>query len=556
MKEAGVRIGKDERGIALVLTLFLMLAMSVVGASMMFLSQTETYSSMNYRMMSQARYGAESGIQRTANYLFYNCAIAPGAGCFPLPTAAEITANYNTTVSPVTLVANNQPVVLSYDSTKSNYPTAAVATTFKNLFATPMSLGATNTAKVNFAPTATLMSMELIPAANALGGADQVLQTWQIVADGTITGGTRTATVEVSAVLDTQKYSSTSSALVNYGAFATGATCGAIKLSGGASTKSYDSTALVGGNPVVSNSGGNVGTNGNLTESGGATINGTLSTPRVGIGSCSAGNVTGESSSGGATVTGGIVQLPTSVTLPTPVITNPNTAAPGTVPTSNLNLVSNSTCATLGLPAGATCTGTTAGSAAGLTVDPHGVTVNWGSLSFGGGAKLTIDTGTYNINDVRVAGGGSLTISGHVDMTVINTVSLSGGGQLITQTSADQLALNVVDVGTASTPIDFSGGSVVNNTYDASLIQVQYAGTGTIQLSGGTKQAEVIYAPNAAASFSGGSALYGEVIASTVTDSGGATVYYDRSLATKGLFTTVKYFSGNPMLGTFTWSKY
>ena len=37
----------------------------------MLLSQTETYSSMNYRLMSQARYGAESGVHKATNYLLY-----------------------------------------------------------------------------------------------------------------------------------------------------------------------------------------------------------------------------------------------------------------------------------------------------------------------------------------------------------------------------------------------------------------------------------------------------------------------------------------------------
>src|SRR5436309_1765142 len=37
----------NEKGIALVLSLFLMTAMSLVAASLMFLAQTETYSSMN-----------------------------------------------------------------------------------------------------------------------------------------------------------------------------------------------------------------------------------------------------------------------------------------------------------------------------------------------------------------------------------------------------------------------------------------------------------------------------------------------------------------------------
>jgi len=59
----------NQRGIALVLALFLMSALSVLGASLMFLSQTETYASMNYRMMSQARYAAEAGIQKASNFL-------------------------------------------------------------------------------------------------------------------------------------------------------------------------------------------------------------------------------------------------------------------------------------------------------------------------------------------------------------------------------------------------------------------------------------------------------------------------------------------------------
>ena len=70
--------------------------------------------------MSQARYGAESGIQKAANYLLYTY-IAPA-----LPRADPI-ANYNTDVSPVTCTngcpANGSPFVLSANATKAwNYP--------------------------------------------------------------------------------------------------------------------------------------------------------------------------------------------------------------------------------------------------------------------------------------------------------------------------------------------------------------------------------------------------------------------------------------------------
>ena len=64
---------------------------------------------------------------------------------------------------------------------------------------------------------------------------------------------------------------------------------------------------------------GNVGTNGNLAGVGNTTtINGTLSTPRAGVGDCTTDNVTAATISGWATVEEGLVTLPQPITLPTP----------------------------------------------------------------------------------------------------------------------------------------------------------------------------------------------------------------------------------------------
>jgi len=60
---------RDEQGIALVITLFLMASLSALAVSMMFLSQTETASSRNYKTMSQARYAGEAGVHKAINYL-------------------------------------------------------------------------------------------------------------------------------------------------------------------------------------------------------------------------------------------------------------------------------------------------------------------------------------------------------------------------------------------------------------------------------------------------------------------------------------------------------
>lgn len=554
---------RDERGIALVLSLFIMLALASVAASLMFLSQTETYSSMNYRLMSQARYGAESGIQKAANYLLYTY-VEPSTG------GADSIASYVTTVSPVTY--NGQPVVVSANADMaSNYPVAAVQTAFSNAVHGTLASGTT---PVDYAPYATLLSMEEIPAASSTDGLAHTIQTWQITSVGSVTAGTRKAEVEVTATLDTQKISTSSQSLLKYAAFATAATCGALQFSGGAQTKSFDSHAsgfnpaatvsatngglqtncsASGADPLTCNK-GSVGTNGNLTESGGAAINGTLSTPRIGVGSCSSGNVNAETTSGGATVTGGLVQLPQAVSIAPPAVTNPGP------PTSNLSVTSTTTCAALGLSSPASCSGTNAGTGTGLTVTPNGATINWGNLSISGGGKLVINDGTYNLNSVSVSGGGSITTDAAPDttinMTVVRTFSLSGGATFNIPATGSTVALNMVDTASVTTPVDFSGGSVSNGSMDASKFQIKYGGTGSIKLSGGTKQAAVVYAPNAAISFSGGSALYGAVIGKTIIDSGGAHIFYDRNLQSSGLFTTTTWQAGNSMLSSFSWKKY
>jgi len=283
-----------------------------------------------------------------------------------------------------------------------------------------------------------------------------------------------------------------------YGAFGTSGTCGALKFAGGATVDSYKSSDLVGlpaGTvPVPVASGGNVGTNGNLTESGMATITGTLSTPRVGVGNCSNGNVDAVTSSGGATVQGGVVQLPQTVTLPLPTAPNP-------LPLTG-NVIINAD-----------------------TTYPPSVDPGYRDLKVTGG-DLHFTAGTYTINSLSLSGTARLVIdSGPV------IIKLAG-----------QNENNVLDFGGQST--------LVNTSYDASQVQFQYAGTGNINLRGGASFAAMVYAPNAAASFSGGTDFYGSVVASTLADTGGTSIHFDKSLQGK-------YFTaGNEMMSAFTWKKY
>src|SRR5262249_31776659 len=120
----------NEQGIAMIIALFMVLAMSVLGTTLMFVSQTETASSMNYRMMSQARYGAESGIHQAANYLLSAAYtnVEPGTATDPFNPFPGV---YTTNVSPV--LWNNSEVRLSSEpGVTQNYPINSVKTDFAN----------------------------------------------------------------------------------------------------------------------------------------------------------------------------------------------------------------------------------------------------------------------------------------------------------------------------------------------------------------------------------------------------------------------------------------
>ena len=489
-----------QKGIALILTLILLFVLSVMAVSLMFVSQTETWSSLNYRLTSQARDGAEAGINSAANYIV-NTYTEPGGVGDP------ITA-YSTTVSPVTY--GGTPVYLSTMTTPApNYPVAAVQTAFNTAGVGKGSLTAGNNT-INYNTYAELISMP--QAFKAYGSTNNTtVQTWQIVSIGSI-NSVRNSQVEVSAILEQHR-----TPTFNYAAFATDNGCGALNFGGGGNTNSYDSSAaLSGGLPVTSATFGNVGTNGNLATSGSpTTLNGTLSTPRTGVGACSAGNVTAWSASSG-NVTGGLVQLPQTIVYPAPTVP----------PAGTVDISSNSSCPTVAamVIAGGTCTSssvmTLAPSIAGGTMSLHALTLT-------GNQDLHLAAGTYNIDSLTETGNTALVLD---SVPVIFNVTGSGGG----------------------TVIQLTGGGVVNTTgnFDPTTFQILYSGSGTVSLKGGANAVGLLYAPNASFSFAGGSDWYGAVIGKDMTDMGGAAVHYDRTLQNKS-FTV-----GPWMLDSFTWKKY
>src|SRR5437763_16295773 len=112
---------RRQRGMALVLALIIVLLLSTIAVSLMAITNGEIWSTMNYRLMVQARYAAEAGAQRAINYLSYS--YAP-------PTSAQIWS-YDLTKSPVQDSATHNAVVLSgISSISANSPNSSAQTAF------------------------------------------------------------------------------------------------------------------------------------------------------------------------------------------------------------------------------------------------------------------------------------------------------------------------------------------------------------------------------------------------------------------------------------------
>jgi Tfp pilus assembly protein PilX len=532
-KEKLIMKRSKQKGVALIFALIFILVLSVTAATLMFLSQSETWSSMNYRLMTQSRYGAEAGLHAAANYMMNNYTLPGGAG-------DPLTA-YKLTVSPVTLAAGGSPIALglTMNGISANYPVGAVKTGFNTASQSSLMAGS-NT--VNYSVSAELLSMRSVVQC----GNSQPLtaQLWRLTSHGDITG-TRNSEVEVSALLESHV-----NPCYNYAGFATGNGCGSISFTGGGTIDSYNSSSMTlsGGSPVTQTYEGNLGSNGNVNTANGTVINGTFSSPDTGVGPCGGGSGV-DALTGGGTVTGcstaptnclpapGLIKLPQTVTFVPPASDYPGctgATAAGCDATvlSGLGSAPNNLVTPLGPPAGQP----------GVYGDVSATGNQTVVLNPAGTNALNCTTAVYYINSISLKGNASLTINpcpgtgtngGNpppaIWMPVIVNIVGSGGG----------------------TVMDIGGNGIANTTFNSSLIQFQYAGNGIINLHGNGATSSVIYAPNAEIDLKGNGTVYGSVIGASIKTNGGpVTIHYDRALS-NNLFTV-----GNWTLDTFTWSKY
>jgi len=116
---------------------------------------------------------------------------------------------------------------------------------------------------------------------------------------------------------------------------------------------------------------------------------------------------------------------------------------------------------------------------------------------------------------------------------VVSAINISGGGKLTIPSSlAGTTPVSIYVSGNTSgtTAVSVSGAGLVNNNRYPEMLQIWSSSAKDVNISGGGNVSGVIYAPNARVAMSGGTVLYGAVLANNMDDSGGASIHYDALL--------------------------
>lgn len=339
-----------DQGVALIMALIILLVLSLLTAGLILATQTEVWTTANYRTMIQARYVAEAGAQRGANYMANNFTVTPALAALPLNT------------SPV--MYNGNPVVLSANSSvPSNFPDSSVQTAFNNaLHNQSISMPAMT---ANYSVSATLLGMKPV------GGA--YWQNWQITSQGSIPG-VKSAQVQVVETIEQSM-----APLFSWGVFATSPTCNALHIDGHVTTDSYDSSAGNHSytNGTQQNTMGNLGTNGSMGGDSGDSINGTLGTPHAPVSGSDCTQVALTNLAASA-IHAGINRI-SPISMPSPILP-PQPAGNST----STYVIDASSCS-----GGCTKTGATT-----YTLSPG----TYGNISFDQSGTLHLTAGTYNMN--------------------------------------------------------------------------------------------------------------------------------------------------------------
>jgi|SRR5215467_4783718 len=515
----------SEAGVALIIALLILLILSVLAASIIFVTQTETWATANNRSLVQARYAAEAGAQKTLNWLTYT--YAPPANL----------AAFDTTKYPIQLAGGGDVILSAMAGVNGTYPDTAQETVFSAALkdASVPGLGV----PASYEVTAKLLSSTSGAAVSWMGGGGGgAIQTWQITSQGNVPG-VRNAQVQV--VMNVER---TGTPIFNYAVAATSSACKAIDFAGTDFTDSYNSNAGPYGAGNSSPTGGDIATNGNVYLGSGANIEGTISALNTTVGACPDGITSSGSFSAASQLS-----VPLSYPLPWGCASTP--CYPSPLPPTTAQDVSTA-CSGI---SGCTKNGTTS-----ILVNNSSTTAtvytltpgNYGNVEIDNADVVHLSAGTYDINSLNFKSNGQIVVdSGPVVLNVAGQ-GFSSGSVVIN--SGGLSGWNLCANGVTGNPGTYSsascnGGAKAPISGIPGNLQIVYSGPATISTTG-APCSSAIYAPNAYVNTVGGAVgLYGSIISKTFLEGSKAPVHYDKAL--QNLMVPGPYY---PI--SFTWSKF
>jgi hypothetical protein len=485
-----------ERGVALIMALLLVLVLSTLAASLIFLTNTEVWSTNNYQLMMQARYGAEMGAQRATNWLVFT---------YVPPSSL---ASFDLTKSPVQY--SGKAVVLG--GTNANYPDNTVSSAFNTALSSQSVPGLSST---TYSASATLLAIRQAGSSYA--------QTWQVTSQGSVSG-VRNAQVQVVQTIEWPA----GQGLFNYGIAANSSGCASIAFTGGfADSWNSNSGAYA---ATHTNSGQTVATNGNVTLSGGSTqLYGTIyDSNNTNAGSCPDAVTSGGTCPGATCPYQGLGLISP--------FSNPAPPAPSPM-TPNVNLNVNSNTCWGASPAGCTTSSTVAacngGSAPCVHIAPNTPSTGYGNITSNSNVHLT--AGTYYINSLSL-NGGTLTLDSYPVIINLGGNGITGGGTLFTSNSG-------TTINDGGLPAHLLIESAAGAAYDSTSPPV-------ITMNSSSQMYAAVYAPYAFVHITGSSQFLGAVVGYTVKSDSSGGYSFDRALLTYGGATPT------PVLTGFSWSKF
>ncbi|PYX81928.1 MAG: hypothetical protein DMG70_17280 [Acidobacteria bacterium] len=511
---------KSERGVSLLFSMLALLLLTAIAAGMMFMSSTETSISSNFKAEETAYFASRAGVEEVRDRMLktnpntINCTTqVTDCGLMPtaLPSAAGgvlyILQNGVTGADITNIVSSNQVAddELCHDFPYNGAGYGGMTPVGANVRCTTLPAGplwyTTTASTAPFAGSNNPLDYKWVrvtlKAANSTAypvDPTQPAATNQVCWNGTsevlLPGGTATCNLMVPETfpvymvtslattasggrrLIQQEIAQTPPPAPPGGLFATGTGCGALNVAGNARTGSFNSsTQTPGVSPPsnLTNNNGDIGANGNLSVGGSsAHVNGNLSTNmQATIGGCPGNGV----STSGNPGLGPLVHFNTPYLPPVPPLPNP--LPPQTSVTYN-----------------------------GGTITPG----SYGNVTFKG--NVTLQGGTaahpavYTMNSITFNGNATVTVNGPV------LINLAGINQ--------------------STVLTMTGNSsFANSTFVPSNLVINYGGTDSMAIAGGSSMYAIVSAPNAPITINGGSDIYGQIIGNTIDDQGGVNFYWD-----------------------------